>query len=66
MWFDRLGLPRRSLSSPRMRVLLHVPVTVMGVVLRGRLVGGVLVMLGGWLVGRALQSWMLLRRSRIW
>ena len=56
-----------------MRALLPVPAMVMGVVLRGRLLGGALVLLlGGRLVGRALsgglalQSRMLLRRSRIW
>ena len=71
-WFDRPGLPRRSLSSPRMRALLPVPALVMGAVLRCQLVGGALVLLGVRLVGRvlsgglALQSRLLLRRSRIW
>ena len=55
-----------------MRALRPVPALVMEAVLRGRLVGGALVLLGGRLVGRvlsgglALQSRMLLRRSRIW
>ena len=55
-----------------MRVLLLVLAMVMGMVLRGQLVGGALVLLGGRLVGRALsgglalQSRMLLQRSRIW
>ena len=49
-----------------------MPVPVMVVVLSGRLVGGKLVLLECRLVGRtlprelALQSRMLLRRSRIW